>query len=174
VSNPDADHIGSFLDVFDAFPVESLFVSGDPNGTLTYNTFLRGVRDEGAKTEVLRAGMPMDWGGVRADVIGPPTNLEGRLFSEINDNSVAILLTYGTARILLAGDAEANEEEYMANGSYTGPLTILRVTHHGSNTSSTPLFLSRFPPKVAVIHAAWTTPTGIPPPRPSTGYTGPA
>jgi hypothetical protein len=36
---------------------------------------------------------------------------------------VAILLTYGTARILLAGDAEANEEEYMANGPYTGPLT---------------------------------------------------
>jgi competence protein ComEC len=34
---------------------------------------------------------------------------------------VAILLTYGTARILLAGDAEANEEEYMANGPHTGP-----------------------------------------------------
>jgi beta-lactamase superfamily II metal-dependent hydrolase len=40
---------------------------------------------------------------------------------------VAILLTYGTARILLAGDAEANEEEYMANGAYTGPLTIINV-----------------------------------------------
>jgi len=39
---------------------------------------------------------------------------------------VAILLSYGTARILLAGDAEANEEEYMANGPYTGPLTMLR------------------------------------------------
>jgi beta-lactamase superfamily II metal-dependent hydrolase len=49
-------------------------------------------------------------------VIAPPTEAEGGLFSEINDNSVAILLTYGTARILLAGDAEANEEEYMANG----------------------------------------------------------
>jgi hypothetical protein len=68
VSNPDADHIGGFLDVFDAFPVETVYVSGDPNSTLTYNTFLRGVRDEGAKTEVLRAGMLMDWGGVRADV----------------------------------------------------------------------------------------------------------
>jgi competence protein ComEC len=67
VSNPDADHIGGFLDVFDAFPVETVYVSGDPNSTLTYNTFLRGVRDEGAKTEVLRAGMLMDWGGVRAD-----------------------------------------------------------------------------------------------------------
>jgi competence protein ComEC len=165
VSNPDADHIGGFLDVFDAFPVETVYVSGDPNSTLTYNTFLRGVRDEGAKTEVLRAGMLMDWGGVRADVIGPPTDLEGGLFSEINDNSVAILLTYGTARILLAGDAEANEEEYMANGPYTGPLTILKVTHHGSNTSSTPLFLSRFPPRVAVIQCGVDNPYGHPTPE---------
>ena len=47
---------------------------------------------------------------------------------EINDNSVAILLTYGTARILLAGDAEANEEEYMADGPYTGPLTIVNIS----------------------------------------------
>jgi len=67
VSNPDADHIGGFLDVFDAFPVETVYVSGDPNSTLTYNTFLRAVRDEGANTEVLRARMLMDWGGVRAD-----------------------------------------------------------------------------------------------------------
>jgi len=34
---------------------------------------------------------------------------------------VAILLTYGTARVLLAGDAEAEEEEYMASGSYMRP-----------------------------------------------------
>ena len=64
---------------------------------------------------------------LNTDVIAPPTDAEGGLFSEINDNSVAILLTYGTARILLAGDAEANEEEYMANGPYTGPLTIINV-----------------------------------------------
>jgi beta-lactamase superfamily II metal-dependent hydrolase len=127
VSNPDADHIGGFLDVLDAFRVQSVYVSGDPNNTLTYNTFLRGVREEGARTEVLRAGALMDWGGVRADVIAPPTDAEGGLFSEINDNSVVILLTYGTARILLAGDAEANEEEYMANGPYTGPLTMVKV-----------------------------------------------
>jgi hypothetical protein len=34
---------------------------------------------------------------------------------------VAILLTYGAARVLLAGDAEATEEEYIASGSYTRP-----------------------------------------------------
>jgi competence protein ComEC len=56
VSNPDADHIGGFLDVFDAFEVDTVYVSGDPKGTLTYNTFLRGVRYEGSELEVVRAG----------------------------------------------------------------------------------------------------------------------
>ncbi len=127
VSNPDADHIGGFLDVFDAFPVETVFLSGDPKGTLTFNTFLRAAREEGSDTEVVRAGMLLDWGGVQADVIAPPTDAEGGLFSETNDNSVGILLTYGTARILLAGDAEAKSEEYMASGPYTGPLTVVNV-----------------------------------------------
>ena len=67
VSNPDADHIGGFIDVFDAFPVETVYLSGDPKGTLTYDTFLRAAREEGSETEVVRAGMLMDWGGVRAD-----------------------------------------------------------------------------------------------------------
>ena len=110
VSNPDADHIGGFLDVFDALPVETDFLSGDPKGTLTFNTFLRAAREEGSDTEVVRAGTLLDWGGVRADVIAPPTDAEGGLFSETNDNFVGILLTYGTARVLLAWDAEAKSE----------------------------------------------------------------
>ena len=165
VSNPDADHIGGFLDVLDAFEVERVYISGDPKGTLTYNSFLRGVREEGSEVEEVRAGRRLEWGGVRADVIAPPTEAEGGLFSETNDNSVAILLSYGTARVLLAGDAEAREEEYMANGPYTGPLTVLKVTHHGSNTSSTPLFLSRFRPKIAVIQCGADNPYGHPTPE---------
>jgi competence protein ComEC len=62
-----------------------------------------------AERDVLRAG------GALEDFIAPPP---GELFSETNDNSVAILLSYGTARVLLARDAEAREE-YMANGRYT-------------------------------------------------------
>jgi hypothetical protein len=46
---------------------------------------------------------------VLKDVIAPPPD---ELTSEINDYSVAILLTYYTARVLLGGDAEAREEEH--------------------------------------------------------------
>jgi competence protein ComEC len=45
----------------------------------------------------------------------------GELFSKTNHNSVAILLSYGTARVLLAGDSEAREEEYMASSPYPRP-----------------------------------------------------
>ena len=67
VSNPDADHIGGFLDVFDAFEVETVYASGDPKGTLTYKTFLRVARDEGSRFEVVRAGRRMEWAAVQAD-----------------------------------------------------------------------------------------------------------
>ncbi len=46
-------------------------------------------------------------------MISPPP---GELFTETNDNSVAILLIFGTGRVLLAGNAERKAEEYMSNG----------------------------------------------------------
>ena len=162
VSNPDADHIGGFVDVLDAFEVSTVYLSGDPKGTATYNSFLRGVQDEGSVVEESRDGKVYDWGGTRTDVISPPP---GELFSETNDNSVGLLLTFGTARVLLAGDAEKKGEEYMSIGTHTGPLTVLKVTHHGSNTSSTPLFLSRFEPKIAVIQVGEDNSYGHPTPQ---------
>ena len=71
VSNPDADHIGGFLDVFDAFEVETVYASGDPKGTLTYDTFLRAAREEGSRLEVVRAGRLLNRGGVRTNARVP-------------------------------------------------------------------------------------------------------
>jgi hypothetical protein len=47
------------------------------------------------------------------------TGTESDLFTETNDNSVAIFLSYGAARVLLADDAEAREQDYVASGIYT-------------------------------------------------------
>ena len=55
---------------------------------------------------------------MKVAVIAPPPS---EFLAETNDNSVAILLTHGTARVLLVGDAEAREEACVANGPYTSP-----------------------------------------------------
>ncbi len=46
VSNPDAAHIGGFLDVLDAYEIQTVHLSGEPKGISTFNAFLRSVRDE--------------------------------------------------------------------------------------------------------------------------------
>ncbi len=151
-THPDADHIGGLPDVLDAFPVSTVYLSGeDDKGTTTFNTFLRSVQDEGAQVFEARAGMEMDWGGTDVTVLSPPPDSEGGLFGESNEDSVSMLLAFGEARVLLTGDAENRGEEYMSTGRYTGPVTVLKVGHHGSNTSTTPLFLNRFRPEIAVI-----------------------
>ena len=55
------------------------------------------------------------------DTVGVIAPSPGELFSATKDDSVAILLSYGTTRGLLAGDAEAREKEYIANRCYTRP-----------------------------------------------------
>ena len=42
VSNSDAEHIGGSLDVFDAFEVFTVYLSGDPKGTSTFTTYVEG------------------------------------------------------------------------------------------------------------------------------------
>jgi beta-lactamase superfamily II metal-dependent hydrolase len=150
-THPDADHIGGLPDVLDSFEVATVYLSGDTKATTTTNTFLRAVRDEGARVLETRAGSRFDWGGTEVDVVAPPPESEGGLFSDSNENSVSLLLTFGEARVLLTGDAENQSEEYMSTGRHTGPVTVLKAGHHGSNSSTTPLFLNRFRPEVAVI-----------------------
>ena len=71
VSNPDAEHIGGFEDVLDAFEVANVYLSGDPKGHSSYNSFLRAVRDEGSEVVESRAGV--DWGSTTTDAIAPPS-----------------------------------------------------------------------------------------------------
>ncbi len=59
VSKPDADHTGSFLDVFDAYEVQAVYLSGDPKGTSIFNVFFV-VRDKGSRVEGVRAGYQTD------------------------------------------------------------------------------------------------------------------
>ena len=54
----------------------------------------------------------------------------------------------------------------MANGPYTGPLTIVKVTHHGSNTVIDPALPQSFSPReLAVIQCGVDNPYGHPTPE---------
>lgn len=162
-THPDADHIGGMPEVLDAFPVEEVYVSGTASGTSTQAAFRSGVEEAGAETTEVSAGDEMTWGGSEVTVLSPP---EGG-FGESNENSVVTLIEHGSeeARALLTGDAAAEAEEYMSQSAETGPVAVLKVGHHGSDTSTSPLFLNSFQPHVGVVSVGEDNDYGHPTPE---------
>jgi competence protein ComEC len=60
-------------------------------------------------------------------------------------------LDFGKASALLEGDAERHSEDTMLANNRIGPVTLLKVGHHGSKTSTNPEFLAAAAPREAVI-----------------------
>ena len=91
----------------------------------------------------------MSLGSLRLDILAP---LSGHApgSQPMNDDSLVMRASYGTSSVLLEGDAEAPLEEAMLAEPTLGS-TVLKVGHHGSNTSTQPQFLARVAPRFAVI-----------------------
>jgi competence protein ComEC len=86
-------------------------------------------------------------GGATIDVLAPcPGPVADR---GANDNSFVIRIRYGRRALLFMGDAEHTEEAELSAADLRAD--VLKVGHHGSRTSSTPAFLARAQPAVAVI-----------------------
>ncbi len=68
-----------------------------------------------------------------------------------NNDSLVMRLDWQRASVLLEGDAEAPSEQAMVEHGRLAPVTLLKVGHHGSKTSTTPEFLAAVAPREAVI-----------------------
>jgi len=69
----------------------------------------------------------------------------------INNDSLVMRMQYGRSSVLLEGDAEAPSERMMLANRRVTPVTLLKVGHHGSKTSTTQEFLAAAAPKDAIV-----------------------
>ncbi len=68
-----------------------------------------------------------------------------------NDYSAALLVSYRGFNYFIGGDLTAIVEERLVREAALGDIDVYKVSHHGSETSSTPEFLALIRPEVAVI-----------------------
>jgi competence protein ComEC len=79
-----------------------------------------------------------------------------------NNRSLVLELRYGAVSVLLTGDIEAEAERALVATGQVGPVTVLKVPHHGARGSLDPDFLLRVRPQIAVISAGPANPYGHP------------
>ena len=70
---------------------------------------------------------------------------------DTNDTSIILMIRYGQTSFLFTGDAEREAEQSVINSGVDLSATVLKVGHHGSDTSTSYLFLRNVAPMYAVI-----------------------
>ncbi len=70
---------------------------------------------------------------------------------DANNSSIVLMITYGETKFLFTGDAEREAEQIILNSGADLSAALLKVGHHGSETSTTYPFLREIMPKYAVI-----------------------
>lgn len=71
--------------------------------------------------------------------------------SEPNNASIVVKLKYGTQKYLFMGDAEETVENKLLKEGILEDIDVLKVGHHGSDTSSTESFINKVLPETSII-----------------------
>ena len=80
-----------------------------------------------------------------------PDNLKHEYDNSINNNSIVCKLHYKKFLMLFTGDIEKEAEEEIVKKNVSLKANILKVAHHGSNTSTSNEFLERVKPNIVLI-----------------------
>lgn len=162
LSHAHSDHMGGLPAVLRNFKPDELWVGNNPP-VAAYGALLEEARGLGTRVRSLRAGDTAALGSVEVNVLAPLASYKPGA-EPANNDSLVLHLSFGKAGVLLEGDAEEPIENAMLAEQGLAS-TLLKVGHHGSNTSTRPEFLARVAPQWAVISCGLRNHYGHPRPE---------
>lgn len=148
-THPDADHIGGLIDVLGRYSVGAVLQSSVRGDTATWSMLEKSIRsEEGAQMINARRGQIVDLGGgTYLEVLFPDRDVPN---IETNTGCVVTRLVYGATSFMLPCDAPQAIEKYLVALSDDLHADVLKAGHHGSKTSSAPVFVGAVDPKWAL------------------------
>ncbi len=151
----DADHVTGLIPVLRTYDVPTIIESPIKSESGIFEELQNEIKkevSEGAGLHVASRGDVINLGdGVTATILYPRKNISPR--TETNDASVSLVVTYGEHSFLLTGDLGSSYEHALITDKLPKKVTVYKAGHHGSNTSSGELLLSRITPEYSVISA---------------------
>ena len=142
-THPHEDHIGGMDDVIKNLDIGTIYMPTITTNTKTYEDVITEIENKNLQVSEAKKGDTFLLGNANCEFMTDSILDKNNL----NLSSIITRITFGNTSFLFMGDAETENEE-----TRTWPKTdVLKVGHHGSDTSSSEEFLKQISPKIAVI-----------------------
>lgn len=146
-THPHEDHIGAMAQVLRKFSAQKIIMPRVVATTETYKDLLQTIQQLGKKITAPVPNASYTLGACTFTILAPNSSN----YENLNNYSVVLKLTYQETSFLFEGDAEGVSENEILSKKYDIQANVLKVGHHGSNSSTTAAYLAKVNPQYAII-----------------------
>lgn len=143
------DHVGGLPSVLAVYPTQAVYAPTNTYSSKIFDSFLYYTDQQGLTVTIPSPGDTLSLGEAVLTVLGPVKS-----YPDPNNTSIVLKVEYGDTAFLFTGDMETNAENDMLDyweGQMDLTCDVLKVGHHGSNTSTGYRFLNAVNPAYGVI-----------------------
>lgn len=141
------DHIGGLAGALNAVEsVGKVYCPVTEYDSNAFDDFKKYTEAKGKKLTVPTVGEEFSLGSAKVKILGCDPTAD-----DPNNTSIVLKITYKETSFLFTGDAERDAEQKILDSGYDLSATVLKVGHHGADTSTTYPFLREILPEIAII-----------------------
>lgn len=152
LTHPHADHMAGLIEVLKRYDVKQILAPDMDDSSPLYEEWRNAIRSNNIRYATGLSGQQMKLGrGATLDVLSPGPSLLTGTESDIDNNGVVVRLSMGRVSFLLTADIWREAELELIHSRAELDCTVLKVAHHGSDSSTSQEILSVTKPQLAVI-----------------------
>lgn len=148
-SHAHSDHAGGLAGALNYAQVGTAYAPVTEYDSRAFDSFVKYLNEQGKEIRVPEPGECVMLGSATVSFLGPVDMSLAEL--NLNNSSIILRIEYGATSFVFTGDAEAEEELSVIESGAELKSTLLKVGHHGSETSSSEEFMKAVNPDYAVI-----------------------
>jgi competence protein ComEC len=164
LTHPHADHVTGLVEVLKRYNVKKILATGVSYNTSEYIAWLEEIQKKNIPFEAITGPLEINLGdNLNLKILYPLSDLVNQnvangnapmaLGKKLNNTSIVAKLVYNKTSFLFTGDIEEEVEQELLKQNVDLKADVLKVAHHGSDSSSTVDFIKAIMPWIAVIEA---------------------